>query len=140
LPAAATANWLADSQGLRPRDIAMQVVLPEMDGRIMTRAMSFKGLAHRCELTQTDVISYQAEPDRVAWIAELAWRWCRLRSKPAAQKKAALILANYPGSEARMGSGVGLDTPESVIALLDQLARDGWQLGMLLRGPTAAWH
>ncbi|OAD86197.1 cobalamin biosynthesis protein CobN [Comamonas thiooxydans] len=122
-------DWLADSQGLRPRDIAMQVVLPEMDGRIMTRAMSFKGLAHRCELTQTDVISYQAEPDRVAWIAELAWRWCRLRSKPAAQKKAALILANYPGSEARMGSGVGLDTPESVIALLDQLASDGWQLG-----------
>ncbi|GAO71368.1 cobaltochelatase subunit CobN [Comamonas sp. E6] len=122
-------DWLADSQGLRPRDIAMQVVLPEMDGRIMTRAMSFKGLAHRCELTQTDVISYQAEPDRIAWIAELAWRWCQLRSKPAAQKKAALILANYPGSEARMGSGVGLDTPESVIALLDQLARDGWQLG-----------
>ncbi len=122
-------DWLADSQGLRPRDIAMQVVLPEMDGRIMTRAMSFKGLAHRCELTQTDVISYQAEPDRVAWIAELAWRWCQLRSKPAAQKKAALILANYPGSEARMGSGVGLDTPESVIALLDQLAGDGWQLG-----------
>ena len=122
-------DWLADSQGLRPRDIAMQVVLPEMDGRIMTRAMSFKGLAHRCELTQTDVISYQAEPDRVAWIAELAWRWCRLRSKPATQKKAALILANYPGSEARMGSGVGLDTPESVIALLDQLASDGWQLG-----------
>lgn len=122
-------DWLADSQGLRPRDIAMQVVLPEMDGRIMTRAMSFKGLAHRCELTQTDVISYQAEPDRVAWIAELAWRWCRLRSKPAAQKKAALILANYPGSEARMGSGVGLDTPESVMALLEQLTRDGWNLG-----------
>ena len=122
-------DWLADSQGLRPRDIAMQVVLPEMDGRIMTRAMSFKGLAHRCELTQTDVISYQAEPDRITWIAELAWRWCRLRSKPAAQKKAALILANYPGSEARMGSGVGLDTPESVMALLEQLARDGWNLG-----------
>ena len=122
-------DWLADSQGLRPRDIAMQVVLPEMDGRIMTRAMSFKGLAHRCDLTQTDVISYQAEPDRVQWIAELAQRWCLLRSKPAAQKKVALVLANYPGSEARMGSGVGLDTPESVIALLHQLQRDGWNLG-----------
>ncbi|MDR0215353.1 MAG: cobaltochelatase subunit CobN [Comamonas sp.] len=130
-------DWLADSQGLRPRDIAMQVVLPEMDGRIMTRAMSFKGLAHRCELTQTDVISYQAEPDRIAWIAELAWRWCQLRSKPAAQKKAALILANYPGSEARMGSGVGLDTPESVIALLDQLAGDGWQLGDAAERPDS---
>lgn len=122
-------DWLADPQGLRPRDIAMQVVLPEMDGRIMTRAMSFKGLAHRCDLTQTDVVAYQAEPDRVQWIAELARRWCVLRSKPAADRRVALVLANYPGSEARMGSGVGLDTPASVIALLAQLERDGWHLG-----------
>ncbi|MBB6576021.1 cobaltochelatase CobN [Comamonas odontotermitis] len=122
-------DWLADHQGLRPRDIAMQVVLPEMDGRIMTRAMSFKGLAHRCELTQTDVVAYQAEPDRVQWVAELARRWCTLRRKPAADKRVALVLANYPGSEARIGSGVGLDTPASVIALLAQLARDGWNLG-----------
>lgn len=122
-------DWLADPQGLRPRDIAMQVVLPEMDGRIMTRAMSFKGLAHRCELTQTDVVAYQPEPDRIAWIAELAWRWCQLRSKPAAQKRVALVLANYPGSEARMGSGVGLDTPASVMTLLAQLAQDGWNVG-----------
>lgn len=122
-------DWLADTQGLRPRDIAMQVVLPEMDGRIMTRAMSFKGLVHRCELTQTDVVAYQAEPDRVQWIAELARRWCALRSKPAAEKRVALVLANYPGSEARMGSGVGLDTPASVMELLAQLERDGWNLG-----------
>ena len=45
----------------------------------------------------------EAEPERIHWIAELAWRWCQLRSKPAAQKRAALVLANYPGSEARMG-------------------------------------
>ncbi|MFT3815327.1 MAG: cobaltochelatase subunit CobN [Acidovorax sp.] len=130
-------DWLADAQGLRPRDIAMQVVLPEMDGRIMTRAMSFKGLAHRCDLTQTDVVAYQAEPDRVAWIAELARRWCVLRSKPAADKRTALVLANYPGSEARMGSGVGLDTPESVIALLAQLERDGWSLGDAAERPAS---
>ncbi|WP_406625856.1 cobaltochelatase subunit CobN [Acidovorax sp. SDU_ACID1] len=130
-------DWLADAQGLRPRDIAMQVVLPEMDGRIMTRAMSFKGLAHRCELTQTDVVAYQPEPDRVAWIAELARRWCALRSKSAAAKRAALVLANYPGSEARMGSGVGLDTPESVIALLAQLERDGWSLGGAAERPAS---
>ncbi|WP_367066747.1 cobaltochelatase subunit CobN [Oryzisolibacter sp. LB2S] len=122
-------DWLADTQGLRPRDIAMQVVLPEMDGRIMTRAISFKGLAHRCALTQTDIVAYQPEPDRVQWVAELARRWCLLRSKPAAEKRAALVLANYPGSEARLGSGVGLDTPASVLALLAQLERDGWHLG-----------
>lgn len=130
-------DWLADTQGLRPRDIAMQVVMPEMDGRIITRAMSFKDLAHHCDLTQADVVAYQAEPDRVQWIAELARRWCVLRDKPAAAKRAALVLANYPGSEARLGSGVGLDTPESVIALLAQLERDGWNLGDPAARPAA---
>lgn len=122
-------DWLADSQGLRPRDIAMQVALPEMDGRIVTRAVSFKGLSHRCELTQTEVVGYQPEPDRVAFVAELARRWCRLRSLRAQDKRVALILANYPGSEGRIGSGVGLDTPASVLALLRAMQAEGYALG-----------
>ncbi|ADU38028.1 cobaltochelatase subunit CobN [Variovorax paradoxus] len=122
-------DWLADSQGLRPRDIAMQIALPEMDGRIITRAVSFKGLSHRCELTQTEVVSYQPEPDRIAFVAELARRWCRLRSLPVADKRIALILANYPGSEGRIGSGVGLDTPASVIAILRAMQAEGYVLG-----------
>ena len=122
-------DWLADSQGLRPRDIAMQIALPEMDGRIVTRAVSFKGLSHRCELTQTEVVSYQPEPDRIAFVAELARRWCRLRSLRADEKRIALILANYPGSEGRIGSGVGLDTPASVMAILQAMAAEGYALG-----------
>ncbi|MFM9923174.1 cobaltochelatase subunit CobN [Variovorax sp. H27-G14] len=122
-------DWLADSQGLRPRDIAMQIALPEMDGRIITRAVSFKGLSHRCELTQTEVVNYQPEPDRVAFVAELARRWCRLRSLGAADKRIALILANYPGSEGRIGSGVGLDTPASVIGILRAMQAEGYGLG-----------
>lgn len=122
-------DWLADSQGLRPRDIAMQIALPEMDGRIITRAVSFKGLSHRCELTQTEVVNYQPEPDRVAFVAELARRWCRLRALDAADKRIALILANYPGSEGRIGSGVGLDTPASVIAILRAMQAEGYALG-----------
>jgi len=122
-------DWLADSQGLRPRDIAMQIALPEMDGRIITRAVSFKGLSHRCELTQTEVVNYQPEPDRVAFVAELARRWCRLRALGAPDKRIALILANYPGSEGRIGSGVGLDTPASVIAILRAMQAEGYALG-----------
>ncbi|MGJ7582992.1 cobaltochelatase subunit CobN, partial [Variovorax sp. RHLX14] len=122
-------DWLADSQGLRPRDIAMQIALPEMDGRIITRAVSFKGLSHRCELTQTEVVNYQPEPDRIAFVAELARRWCRLRSLRAGEKRIALILANYPGSEGRIGSGVGLDTPASVMAILRAMAAEGYALG-----------
>lgn len=125
----AESDWEEDPQGLRPRDIAMQVVLPEIDGRIISRAISFKGLAYRCEHTQVDVLGYVPQPDRVAFVAQLAANWCRLRSLPAQDKRVALILANYPGSEGRIGSGVGLDTPASVLQLLRQLENDGFSMG-----------
>jgi cobaltochelatase CobN len=122
-------DWRADEQGLRPRDIAMQVVLPEMDGRVISRAVSFKAGTRRCPHTQVDLVHYESEPDRIAFVAELAARWCRLRRLLAADKRVALVLANYPGSEGRIGSGVGLDTPASVINLLRLLQREGHDLG-----------
>ncbi|RMX09526.1 cobaltochelatase subunit CobN [Allofranklinella schreckenbergeri] len=129
-------DWLQDSQGLRPRDIAMQVVLPEVDGRVITRAISFKAGTRRCPHTQVDLVHYQSEPDRIAFVAKLAARWCRLRRLPASDKRLALVLANYPGSEARIGSGVGLDTPASVIALLRLLRDEGHDLGDAVQLPA----
>jgi cobaltochelatase CobN len=114
-------TWLSDSQGLNPRDIAMQVALPEVDGRIITRAVSFKGLAYRCEQTQTDVVLYQPDIERIEFVAELTARWCRLRTLKNADKRLGLILANYPAKEGRIGNGVGLDTPNSVISILRML-------------------
>ncbi|RZT36456.1 cobaltochelatase subunit CobN [Cupriavidus agavae] len=136
-------DWLADAQGLSTRDVAMHVALPEVDGRIITRAISFKGLAWRCPHTQVDVVRYQPDPERVRFVVELARRWCRLRTLPAAQKRVALILANYPASEGRIGNGVGLDTPASVVRILQRLGEEGFALGplpadgdALLRGLT----
>ncbi|ATE59274.1 cobaltochelatase subunit CobN [Thauera sinica] len=120
------AAWRADAHGLAPRDIAMHIALPEVDGRIITRAVSFKGLDHHCERTQSDVVQYRPEPGRMAFVAELARRWCRLRALPEADKRLALILANYPTREGRLGNGVGLDTPASVIAILERLRAEGY--------------
>ena len=36
------ASWRAGTRGLGPRDLAMNVALPEIDGRILSRAVSFK--------------------------------------------------------------------------------------------------
>lgn len=124
-------QWLADPHGLAPRDLAMQVVLPEVDGRILTRAISFKGMAWRCEHTELDVLRYQAEPGRMAFVAELARRWCVLRDKPNADKRIALILANYPIDDARIANGVGLDTPASTVAVLQELRAAGYLTGDL---------
>jgi cobaltochelatase CobN len=124
-------QWLADPHGLTPRDLAMQVVLPEVDGRIGTRAISFKGLAWRDARTEVDVVHYQPEPERMAFVAELARRWCVLRDKPNADKRVALILANYPNDDARLANGVGLDTPASTVALLCAMQDAGYATGAL---------
>ena len=130
-------QWQADPHGLAPRDLAMQVVLPEVDGRIGTRAISFKGLAWRDERTEVDVVRYQPEPERMAFVAELARRWCVLRATPNADKRVALILANYPNDDARLANGVGLDTPASTVALLLAMQDAGYATGVLPEGGDA---
>ncbi|MGQ7848250.1 cobaltochelatase subunit CobN [Granulosicoccus sp. 3-233] len=120
-------SWESDTQGLTPSDIAMHVALPEVDGRIISRAVSFKGLQRRCELTQCDIVGYQAHGERLRFVAELTRRWCRLRSMNNGDKRLALILANYPTREGRLGNGVGLDTPASVINILRRLSDEGYR-------------
>ncbi|MCY0385707.1 cobaltochelatase subunit CobN [Robbsia sp. Bb-Pol-6] len=121
-------DWMRDEQGLRARDVAMHIALPEVDGRIITRAVSFKGLAYHCPLTQVDVVRYQADHERIAFVAELSQRWCRLRTLPNARKRLALVMANYPLGEGRIGNGVGLDTPASVAGILAMLAAQGYRV------------
>ncbi|WP_207388846.1 cobaltochelatase subunit CobN [Stutzerimonas kirkiae] len=119
-------SWEADAHGLQPRDMAMHVALPEVDGRIISRAVSFKGSQGRDALTQCDVVQYQALADRLDFVCELASRWCRLRSLENGDKRLALILANYPTREGRLGNGVGLDTPASLIGILQRLQGEGY--------------
>jgi len=127
------AGWEQDPHGLQPRDIAMHIAMPEVDGRIISRAVSFKGLAYRCELTQTDVVQYQPHEERSEFVCELARRWCRLRELPNQNKRLALILANYPTKEGRLGNGVGLDTPNSLINILNQLRQSGYGVDAIPR-------
>jgi len=130
-------QWAEDPHGLAPRDLAMQVVLPEVDGRIGTRAISFKGLAWRCERAEVDVVRYQPDDERIAFVAELAQRWCRLRHVPVAQHRLALVLANYPNDDARLANGVGLDTPASAVGILEALRAQGYDTGDLPDGGDA---
>ena len=124
-------DWANDNHGLNSRDIAMHVALPEVDGRIVTRAISFKGLAYRCPHTEVDVVRYQPDLERVAFVAELSRRWCRLRGLRNDDKRLALVLANYPAGDGRIGNGVGLDTPASVLGMLAALRDHGYRVDAL---------
>ncbi|MGC1309734.1 MAG: cobaltochelatase subunit CobN [Phormidesmis sp.] len=134
-------HWQAHPQGLTPRDIAMNVALPEVDGRIITRAVSFKAAQPAAgEDLQTDVVAYEPESDRVNFVAALAARWLRLRHTPPKDRKVALVLANYPNRDGRMANGVGLDTPASCIAILQALQQAGYTTGPLPRDGDDLMH
>ncbi len=118
LAANSESDWAQSAQGLRSRDIAMNVALPEYDGRIIGPAVSFKTRLRHSEQTQMDVIRYRLNPERARFTARLAAKWAALSSRPNRDKRIALILANYPTRNGRLGNGVGLDTPASVINIL----------------------
>jgi cobaltochelatase CobN len=124
--------WAANIAGLSPRDLAMNVALPEFDGRIITTAVSFKSTLVHDPLLQTEVIRYQPRPDRIEHVSDLARNWARLRHLPNEHKKIAILLANYPSKNARVGNAVGLDTPASLHALLHALRSAGYELGPAL--------
>lgn len=133
-------RWQDNPQGLGPRDLAMHVALPELDGRIVTRPISFKGLAWRSERSQSDVVCYQADGERMDFVATLARRWVNLARKANADKRIALVLANYPTRDGRIGNGVGLDTPAAALNILRALEASGYPVAGLPDSGTALIH
>jgi cobaltochelatase CobN len=129
LCASSVEQWESESQGLTPRDIAINVALPEVDGRIISRAVSFKTLQTRNNKLETDVVVYEPVSDRIQFVAQLAANWVRLRGKPPQERRIALILANYPNTNGRLANGVGLDTPASCVEILKALKLAGYELG-----------
>jgi cobaltochelatase CobN len=117
------ASWAQSDAGLSPMDAAMQVAVPEFDGRLITVPFSFK------EDGPDGVPVYVADPERSQRIAGLATSYARLRHVPNADKRLALVLSSYPTKHSRVGNAVGLDTPASAISLLDKLAGAGYDLG-----------
>jgi cobaltochelatase CobN len=118
-------QWREAQRGLSASDLAMNVVLPEVDGRIVTRAISFKRALDKDDALEFAPARHEPEPSRVAFVAALAARWARLRRKPNAAKTLALILSDYPAKGGRAGYAVGLDTVQSARAILARLQAEG---------------
>ncbi len=141
--------WAEGSNGLSARDLAMNIALPEVDGRMVSRAVSFKTEDRFDAATQCSLAAYAPVPDRIDFVAKLAASWLRLKNTAARDRKIALVLANYPNRDGRIGNGVGLDTPAGTLKVLQALKDAGYTTGdlpkdggalisRLLDGPTNA--
>ncbi|MGR9317140.1 cobaltochelatase subunit CobN [Rhizobium leguminosarum] len=139
--------WAASPQGLSARDLGMNVALPEVDGRVLARAVSFKTAARYDALVETNIVASQADAGRVRYTAELAANWARLRKTSAGDRRIALVMANYPNRDGRLGNGVGLDTPAGTVEVLRAMRSAGYPVAdipadgdalirHLMEGPT----
>jgi cobaltochelatase CobN len=128
--------WRASQRGLGPSDLAMHVALPEIDGRILTRAISFKAASPRDARTEFAAVAHRPLADRVDFAAELARRWANLRRKAPSEKRLACVLPDYPARGGRTGYAVGLDTPASAVAVCETLRAAGYDVAAGLEAPS----
>jgi cobaltochelatase CobN len=121
--------WQDGQFGLSPTDIAMNVALPEVDGRIITRPISFKSADEENELLDSQTSHYAPFEQGIDFVARLSINWINLRKKKNKGKKVAVILPNYPAKDSRIANGVGLDTPASAVEVLQALIKEEYDLG-----------
>ncbi|WFU10853.1 cobaltochelatase subunit CobN [Rhizobium sp. CB3090] len=123
--------WEASSQGLSARDLGMNVALPEVDGRVLARAVSFKAAARYDDRVEANIVGSEPAVDRMRYTARLAANWAHLRKTPSQDRRVALVMANYPNRDGRLGNGVGLDTPAGTMEVLRAMRAAGYPVADL---------
>jgi len=133
-------DWAGSDRGLSPADLAMHVVLPEVDGRLFAGVASFKSPERRDPDLQYARFAHRADAGRVAAVADRVAGWHRLATVPAADRRAALVLSTYPGKAHQIAHAVGLDALASAGAILAELGTGPVpDLGPRLMAETLAW-
>ncbi len=118
--------WEKSDRGLSPSDLAIHVVLPELDGRLFAGVASFKQIeAADPELGYARTV-HAADDGRIAAIVARARAWIALRRTAQADKRLAIVLSAYPGRDDQMAHAVGLDAPESAVEMLHVLRDRGY--------------
>ena len=116
------AAWDGAERGLSPADLAMHVVLPEVDGRISGGVVSFKEAGARDPELEFARVAHVADAARVAALADRVCGWLRLQEGHGG--RVGLVLSTYPGKEWQLAHAVGLDALASAGAMLEDLGHD----------------
>ena len=118
--------WDEEERGLSPTDLAMHVVLPEVDGRIFAGVTSFKEPRKKDHDLQFARFGHRVEPARIEAITSRVIRWIALSRTAPSALTPAIVLSTYPGKDWQMAHAVGLDAIASTDAILDDLGDAGW--------------
>ncbi|OLV19174.1 cobaltochelatase subunit CobN [Deinococcus marmoris] len=126
--------WETSSRGMNPLDTAMNVALPEFDGRIIGVPFAFK------EQQEGQARRLVADPERSARLAGIAVRLARLRHLPNFEKRLAFVFTNSTAKASQVGNAVGLDSAASLLYALHALKADSYDVGDLPATSDALMH
>ncbi|MBV9458112.1 MAG: cobaltochelatase subunit CobN, partial [Bradyrhizobium sp.] len=146
LSTARRGDWASSLRGLSPADLAMHVVLPEVEGRLLAGVVSFKSRGERDGDLQFSHLAHQPDAGRVTAVVDRVSAWHRLAITPARDKHLAIILSSYPGRPHQIAHAVGLDALASTETLLGDLDEAGFDvapvnaLGQTLGAQTLTWE
>ena len=117
--------WVEAERGLSPADLAMHVVLPEVDGRLFAGVASFKEPGRKDPDLEYSRFAHQAEIERIEAVADKVVAWTDLAARAPEDRRPALVLSTYPGKSWNMAHAVGLDALASADAILEDLRNSG---------------
>lgn len=113
-------EWLNDLVGLNAMDIMSGIIWPEYDGQIITIPLSTLGEYNGRKNVPLPI------PGRPERLAEMAFRWASLKKTPVQERKVAILVWQH-GLDG-LADAAGLDTPQSIIGILQHLQNEGYQV------------
>lgn len=119
-------DWTEAARGLSPADLAMHVVLPEVDGRILAGVVSFKSPGKKDPDLQYSRFAHRADLGRISAVIDRIEGWLRLARLKNSDKRLALVLSTYPGKAYNLAHAVGLDALASCTEILKELVKHGY--------------
>ncbi|MBN9074551.1 MAG: cobaltochelatase subunit CobN [Rhizobiales bacterium] len=122
------AAWEGGDRGLTPADLAMHVVLPELDGRILAGAISFKAEDDTAGAGGFRRQVNRPEPDRVEQVAARIAALIALKNMPVEDRRITILIPDYPSAPGRSGYAVGLDVSGSVLAIMQDMRESGYHV------------
>jgi cobaltochelatase CobN len=116
-------EWQNAPAGIPPQYYSSSVFHPEFDGQLISFSAS-------CTVKNGGGEEPAALPipERIDTVCRLAVNWARLALIPNREKRIAVILHNMPPRNDSIGCAMGLDTPRSLMNLLETLREQGYQM------------
>jgi cobaltochelatase CobN len=119
-------SWLSGSSGLSPIETVLAVTLPELDGAVEPFMLGALEVVDDGAIGR--VKRQAALPGRVERFGERILKWLALRTKPAQQKKIALLCYSYPPGEHSLAGAGYLDVFASLERMLERLRSHGYDV------------